>query len=63
MNWDSYDTNLLGHWQRLGQFRNRHVAVGAGSHQQLSWDGGYMFAREYTSGAVDDAVVVVLFND
>lgn len=62
MNWNEYDAGLLAHWRRLGQFRRRHAAVGAGSHRRLSFDGGYAFAREYTQGDVDDAVVVVLFE-
>jgi alpha-amylase len=61
MNWDSLDRDLLWHWQRLGQFRNRHVAVGAGSHRALEYDGGTMFAREYEGDGFRDEVVVVLF--
>ncbi len=44
MNWGSSDTALLGHAQKLGKFRNSHMAVGAGSHQKLA-DGPYTFAR------------------
>ncbi|MBN1947939.1 MAG: alpha-amylase [Bradymonadales bacterium] len=62
MNWDSYDAQLLAHWQRLGTFRNRHVAVGAGSHRQLTFEGGYAFAREYSEGEIDDKVVVVILD-
>ncbi len=39
MNWDDLDKqsykDLLTHWQKLGQFRKRHLAIGAGQHQQL----------------------------
>lgn len=55
MNWDNHDAALLAHWQKLGTFRNRHPAVGAGAHQRLDFDGGYAFAR--TSNR--DRVVVV----
>lgn len=58
MNWDDQDPALLAHWQKLGQFRNRHVAVGAGSHRSLTQASGYAFAREYNQGGVTDQVVV-----
>ncbi len=57
MNWaDIKDERaaLLAHWQKVGQFRNRHAAVGGGQHQKLA-DKPYTFAR--TLG--DDKVVVV----
>ncbi|RCU51472.1 hypothetical protein DU002_03075 [Corallincola holothuriorum] len=54
MNWSSIDQNVHSHWQRLGQFRARHVAVGAGSHTQLSAS-PYTFKREKDG----DAVIVV----
>ena len=48
MNWDdlaapSYQT-LLGHWQKLGQFRKNHLSIGAGQHQQLQAS-PYLFKR------------------
>lgn len=36
---------LLKHWQTLGQFRQRHPAIGAGSHQEIVQDNAYVFAR------------------
>jgi len=58
MNWEQLQNadrqSLLQHWQKLGQFRERHVAVGAGSHSKLS-DKPYAFSR--IKG--DDKVVVV----
>ncbi|TCI05075.1 alpha-amylase [Corallincola luteus] len=57
MNWDQIvdeRAELLAHWQKVGQFRKRHYAIGAGSHEQIS-DAPYAFARY----AGDDAVVVV----
>ena len=60
MNWDSIDTDVLAHWQKVGKFRNNHVAVGAGDHRLISAynaSTGYTFARTYDDGAVSDAVV------
>ncbi len=69
MNWDELAANtvrgghpvpeILGHWQKLGRFRNAHPAVGAGVHTQLSAT-PYWFKREFKSGAFTDAVVVGL---
>lgn len=50
---------LLTHWQKLGQFRHAHIAVGAGEHQQLS-SAPYVFQRRYQQGDIDDAVLVAL---
>lgn len=59
MNWADLNkpeyAGLLAHWQKLGQFRNRHVAIGAGEHRQLS-EAPYAFSR--TKG--EDRVVVVM---
>jgi len=48
------DDVLLAHWQKLGKFRNRHVAVGGGAHEKLN-DTPYTFSR--IKG--DDKVIVV----
>ena len=64
MNWDSMDTASLAHWQKVGQFRNNHLSVGAGAHKLISaysGDDGYTFARTYSKGDIDDKVVVTLF--
>ncbi|WP_052339348.1 alpha-amylase family glycosyl hydrolase [Gorillibacterium massiliense] len=58
MNWSSIDEQVLAHWQKLGQFRNRHVAVGGGAHQQLAAS-PYTFSRVYDKDGVSDKVVVV----
>lgn len=61
MNWSTTETSILQHFQTLGAFRKRHVAVGAGSHQRLaSPDGTYAFARKLDGGGVQDAVAIVL---
>ncbi len=55
MNWDSLDRAVLAHWQKLGQFRRRHVALAKGTHRKLS-ERPYVFSRAHT----DDRVVVAL---
>jgi alpha-amylase len=65
MNWDDLLTNkmtykLLLHYQKLGQFRKNHPAVGAGIHKQLSFGSEYVFGRIYSKGKYNDAIVVGL---
>ncbi|QIX95825.1 alpha-amylase [Cedecea sp. FDAARGOS_727] len=58
MNWQDINGKsaaTLAHWQKLSQFRARHLAVGAGKQTTLSAKQGYAFSRE--SG--DDKVMVV----
>ena len=60
MNWDEVKNNpetqkALTHWQKLGQFRRNHAAVGAGIHQKVS-NSPYWFTRTYK----DDKVLVGL---
>ena len=55
MNWGAMDNALLSHAQKLGKFRQAHVAVGAGSHQKLA-DGPYTFARIKDSDKVVMAI-------
>src|SRR5690625_7387882 len=45
MNWDNPNQDVLTHWQKLGQFRNDHLSVGAGDHQKLA-DRPYTFRSE-----------------
>ena len=65
MNWDDLKTNkmtykLLLHYQKLGQFRRNHPAVGAGIHKQISFGNEYVFSRVYSKGNYNDSVVVGL---
>jgi alpha-amylase len=61
MNWASLDQEILAHFQKVGGFRKRHVAVGAGTHQKLDAPSNvYAFSRTLKSGNVDDAVVVAI---
>ncbi|MGN1138513.1 MAG: starch-binding protein, partial [Ruminococcus sp.] len=60
MNWSSLDNNVLSHWQKVGQFRNNHVAVGAGQHTNLSATSGAAFARSYSKNGVSDVVAACI---
>ena len=61
MNWTTTDASILTHWQKIGNFRKRHAAVGGGAHQQLtSPSGTYAFSRKLDQAGVQDAVVVVV---
>lgn len=48
MNWDALDADsvkmISRHWQKLGQFRQKHAAVSKGKHQMLS-ESPYTFSR------------------
>ncbi|ARV14435.1 alpha-amylase family glycosyl hydrolase [Polaribacter sp. SA4-12] len=50
MNWDDINNNeetknILNYWQKLGQFRANHMAVGAGKHELISEENGLVFSR------------------
>lgn len=55
MNWASIDQDVLQHWQTLGRFRQRHVALARGTHVKLA-DAPYTFARIHAR----DRVVVAI---
>lgn len=59
MNWDQQQTNktLILHWQKLGQYRKRHPAVGAGKHEVL---GENIFGRHYKNKDFEDKIVFAL---
>ena len=66
MNWDDLKNNdftkeVHKHWQKLGQFRANHMAIGAGKHQLISQETNELvFSRTYK----DDKVIVGLnFNN
>ncbi len=64
MNWKAIDSsettqNILKHWQKLGQFRNNHPAVGAGKHKRLAKK-PYVFSRTFVKDEFKDKVVVGL---
>ena len=57
MNWDSIDAEVLEHFQKLGSFRNRNVAVGAGEHTMLQEE-PYVFMRSYDKDGLKNTVMV-----
>lgn len=64
MNWEAINENkqtqqVLQHWQKLGQFRKNHPAVGAGIHQEIS-SNPYVFSRTFSKENYTDTVVVGL---
>lgn len=64
MNWEDLDSleqtqKIHKHWQKLGQFRRNHPAVGAGIHKRLA-KSPYVFSRSYVEGEYKDKVVVAL---
>lgn len=64
MNWDDVKNNpdtqkILLHWQKIGQFRKKHPAIGAGIHKEISAT-PYVFSRGYKNGDYLDRVVVGL---
>ncbi len=61
MNWSSMDKNVLAHWQKVGTFRNNHIAVGAGSNTDLSTTAGYAFGREYNKNGMTDKVAGCIY--
>lgn len=64
MNWadiksDPKTKAVLTHWQKLGQFRQRHPAVGAGLHQMIT-EQPYYFYRSFQNEDFKDLVIVGL---
>ena len=63
MNWDEIEygekAKVLAHWQKIGQFRRNHPAVGAGKHFTLNLK-PYVFARKYEDKKITDMVVCAL---
>lgn len=58
MPWDLIEAereDLLQHWQKLGEFRQRHPAVAQGKHITRNQQGYYAFERQYK----DDKVLIV----
>lgn len=53
---------MLRHWQKLGQFRARHLAIGAGRHHELSYK-PYTFARTLDEAGISDRIVVAMTLD
>jgi alpha-amylase len=65
MNWDDIKSNektkkVLSQYQKIGQFRATHPAIGAGIHQEISKAPFYTFSRTFTKGEYTDQVIVGL---
>lgn len=60
MNWNSINQSVLSHWQKVGQFRKNHVAIGAGTHKAITATSGQAFVREYNKNGVSDTVFAVI---
>ncbi len=56
---DPTHQDLLLHWQKLGQFRQNHLSIGAGAHEMVSAK-PYVFGRTYQKNNVEDRVIVAL---
>ena len=64
MNWDDITADektksILHHWQKLGQFRKNHPAIGAGVHQMIT-QSPYVFYRSYSKNDFEDRVIIGL---
>ena len=64
MNWNEINSDkktqdILLHWQKIGRFRNNHLAVGAGVHKMIS-KSPYVFSRTYTKDSFNDEIIVGL---
>jgi alpha-amylase len=60
MTWDDNEKqDLFKHWQKLGQFRQRHPSIGAGIHIEISKE-PYTFVRTYVKGKKQDRVFIGL---
>lgn len=62
MNWEKVNNDpetgeILAHWQKLGQFRAAHPAVGAGRHSVITEE-PYYFHRTFEQANYKDEVVV-----
>ena len=72
MNWEEMESNAVRqgipiadvrlHYQKLGQFRKAHPAVGAGLHQMITEE-PYVFSRVFESNGYSDQVVAGLDLD
>ena len=64
MNWEQINSDkktqeILNHWQKLGQFRKNHPAIGAGIHQMISKT-PYVFSRILKTDNFSDKIIIGL---
>lgn len=62
MNWNDIDEEVLSHWQKLGQFRRNHIAIGAGEHKLIQ-NSPYAFSRIYKTENYEDKVVIIPYAE
>lgn len=62
MNWSAATSsnNVYTHWQKVGKFRNNHIAVGAGSHTAITSSSGAAFIRDYAKGNISDTIAACI---
>ena len=56
-NWDAVDNADNKHWQKVGRFRRRNAAVGAGTQTNLGSD---TYGRKFSENGFSNAVVIRL---
>ncbi len=59
MDWEALDEDVLQHFQKLGQFRNRNRSVGGGHHTTLSRE-PFIFTRTFEEPGQNNRVMVYL---
>ena len=59
MNWDSIDESILAHFSKIAGFRRRNLAVGAGTHLEIS-NAPLTFVRQLEVSGTRNTVMVVL---
>lgn len=57
MNWSAENNDVNKHWQKVGQFRRRNPAVGAGTQTSLGSD---TYGRKFSENGYSNAVVIRL---
>lgn len=60
MQWQQQDKAVLAHWQKLGQFRQHHLAVGAGQQQTIAAN---TFVRTFNSDTTNDWVLIKITDE
>ncbi|WP_083631115.1 alpha-amylase family glycosyl hydrolase [Labilibacter marinus] len=55
--WNNTNTAVLKHWQTIGHYRKKHIAVGAGYQSQLS---SLTYGRTYTGENTIDKIIIGL---
>lgn len=56
-NWDAVGNDVNLHWQKIGQFRRRNPAVGAGVQSNLGSD---TYGRKFSENGFSNSVIIRL---